>query len=187
MSRWKVALLPVSAALVLGGIVWTRSAQSQEDRPRFDPAEFQKQRLERMKTTLGASDDDWKALSPKVEKVMAAQRETMRGGGGGGFFGGGRGGPGGPGGRGGAGASGAGGTGARPDGDSNSPISKAANELRTALDDKATSGEDVAKKLTAYREARSKARDELAKAQKDLRELLTQRQEASLVLAGMLD
>jgi len=180
MARWKFTV-PVAAAMVLGGLAWSGMAQTPEDRPRFDPQEMQKRMLERMKTTLGASDEEWKALSPRVEKVMSVSRESSRGGGG--FFGG----PGGPGGRGGRG--GREGRGQRPEGDSapSTPVAKAAGDLRTALDEKSASAEDISKKLSAYREVRAKAKEELSKAQKELRELLTQRQEATLVLSGMIE
>ena len=42
----------------------------------FDPAAMRQQMMDRMKETLGASDDEWKALQPKLEKVMTAQRDS---------------------------------------------------------------------------------------------------------------
>lgn len=183
MSRLGWSFGIVASALTLSGLIWSGTARTQEDqRPRFDREQMRQRMMDGIKEQLGTSDDEWKALSPKVEKVMAAARESGRGGMGGMgmFFG--RGGPGGPG----------GGRGRDPgraekDSSSQSPVSKASDELRTALDDKKTSGEDIGKKLTTYRQARDKAKDDLVKAQKDLRELLTQRQEATLVLGGMLD
>lgn len=41
--------------------------------------------------------------------------------------------------------------------------------------------------LTALREARAKAREELEKAQKELKDLLTLKQEARLVTMGLLE
>src|SRR5258708_4012287 len=64
----------------------------------FDPAQMRERMMTRIKEQLGASDDEWKALQPAVEKVMTAQRDARAGG---------RGGPGG--GRGGRGQGGAGG------------------------------------------------------------------------------
>jgi len=46
---------------------------------------------------------------------------------------------------------------------------------------------DIVAALTAYRDARTKAQAELAAAGKRLRELLTVRQEAQLVLLGLLE
>src|SRR4051812_341802 len=62
------------------------------NRGNFDPAQARERMMTRIKEQLGASDDEWKALQPAVEKVMTAQRDTRGGGG--------RGGPGGRGGRG---------------------------------------------------------------------------------------
>src|SRR5690242_17995936 len=39
-------------------------------RGNFDPAQMRQRMEERLKTELGVSDDEWKALQPKVEKVM---------------------------------------------------------------------------------------------------------------------
>jgi len=177
MSRWGLALLVVSSLVVLS-LSWRATVESQEDnRPRFDPAEMRQRMLDRMKESLGASDEEWKVLSSKVEKVMSSRDATRGGMFFGGFGGRGPGGPGGPG-RGGR---------DRAKDASDNPVVKASDELRTALDDKKTSAEDIGKKLTAFRQARDRAKEDLTKAQKELRELLTQRQEASLVLAGMLD
>jgi len=132
-----------------------------------------------MQDQLGASDDEWKVLYPKIEKVQTAQRESFSGFGMMGF---GRrpgGGPGGPGG-------GPGG----PGGMGNQQLSKVAQaqtDLRALLEKKDASATDIAGKLAAYREAREKARTEVQAAQKSLKELVTQRQEASLVLMGVLE
>src|SRR5437762_6836879 len=72
-----------------------------QGRGNFDPAQFRQRAMDRIKEQLGATDDEWKVIQPKVEKVMTAHRES-RGGFGFGGFGGGRGGPGGGGGGGGA-------------------------------------------------------------------------------------
>jgi hypothetical protein len=135
---------------------------------RFDPAQMREQMMTRMKEQMGASDDEWKVLSPKIEKVMTVQRET-RGGGFGGFGGGRRGGGGGA------------------DQQPTTETGKASADLRTALENKDTPADDIAKKLAAYREARDKGRAQLQAAQKELKEILTQRQEAVLVNMGMLE
>ena len=207
MMRFRLALSTVIGALLVVGLCWSLPAQAPSEGPagkkaegttgkraegpggrrgdrgegpggprNFDPEQMRQRMMERMKETLGATDEEWKALSPKLEKVMTAQREARFGGmgfgpgGGRGPFGGGPGGP--PG---------------SQDTANLSPLAKATNDLRTTLDDKSASAEDIGKKLTALRQAREKAREDLAKAQKDLRELLTQRQEATLVMMGTLD
>jgi hypothetical protein len=138
----------------------------------FDPAQFRERMMNNIKERLGASDDEWKVISPKVEKVMTAQRDAR--GGGGGF-----GGPGGGGRRGGGGGGG--------DQQPTTETGKASADLRTALENKDTPADDIAKKLAAYREARDKGRAALQASQKELKEILTQRQEAVLVNMGMLE
>lgn len=147
-------------------------------RGNFDPAQFREQMNQRMRERLGASEEEWKVLQPRIEKVQNAQRAYSAGGRG---FGGGPGGPGGPGGR------------TRGGGDNNqpttpeSPVAKAASDLRTVTENKEAAAPDVKAKLDAYRAAKAKAKEELAAAQKELTELVTPRQEAILVSMGTLD
>jgi hypothetical protein len=142
------------------------------ERRQFDPEQFRERMMNRYKEQLGIQDDeDWKVILPKLEKVMAVQRDARSGGGAFGGFGG-RGGPG----------------GGRFGGErQQSPVARAAQELRSALENESTSPEVIGQRLTAYREARAKAQQDLAAAQKELRELLVQRQEAVLVMQGLLD
>jgi len=147
-------------------------------RGNFDPAQMRERMMSRIKEQLGATDEEWKAIEPKVDKVMTAQRES-RGGGFGGF---GRGGPGG-GGPGGGGGSGGGGADQQP----TTAVGKASADLRTTLDSKDAVRETIAKKLATLREVREKARKDVGDAQKELKEILTQRQEAVLVINGMLE
>ena len=164
LSRRTTVLSVVVGALAL----LPTFASAQQDRGQF------RERFEQMmKERLGTTDEEWKVLQPKIEKVQTAQRSSR--GGFGGF--GGRGGGGGGGGnrdRGG-------------DSENASPVQKAQRELSTALENKDTPAEEISKKLTALREAREKGRAELAAAQKELKEVLTARQEAVLVTFGMLD
>lgn len=139
---------------------------NQGGRRGFDPAQMRERYMTYMKEQLGVSDDEWKVLSPKLEKVSNASRD-LRGG-----FGGGRG----PGG-------GRDGGGDQP----TTPVAKASADLRAALEKKDTPAEEIAKKLAELRAAREKAKTELAAAQKELKELLTQRQEAVLVQMRLLD
>ena len=132
-----------------------------------DPAAFREQQMTRMKESMGATDDEWKVLQPKIEKVMTAQRAMFAG-----RFGGGRGGRGGD---------------AAADNTPQTPIAKASSELRATVQNKDASADEIKAKLAAYREARDKARAELQAAQKELKEVLTQRQEAVLVNSNMLD
>jgi hypothetical protein len=59
--------------------------------------------------------------------------------------------------------------------------------LQAVLDNKDSKPDEIKSKLDALRDARGKARDQLTKAQGDLKSLLTQRQEAVLVTRGMLE
>jgi len=138
---------------------------------RWDPAQMRQRMEDMMKQQLGTNDDEWKIIQPKLQKVLEVQRDA-RGGGMGGMFGRNR--PGGDRGPGG-------------DTQATSPVQQAQRDLRTALDNKDTPADQITAKLTALREAREKAKADLSAAQKDLREVLTQRQEAVLVMMGMLD
>jgi hypothetical protein len=132
-----------------------------------------KQRLDRMKQALGANDDEWKVLSPKIEKVQKLQFELMSGRMG--RMGQGRG----P--RGGDNPAPA------PDESTQTDLQKKTAALSKLLADKESKAEDVKAALAAYREARDKVKEEITKAQKDLKEVVTLKQEAQLVEAGTLE
>jgi hypothetical protein len=146
--------------------------------PNFDPARMREMFLNGIKDQLGASEDEWKVLKPKVEKVQTAQFATFAGFGGMGGRGPGR--PGGPGGPGG----GPGGPGGNQQ---ESKVAKAQRELGEALANKDTPTPEITQKLATLRETRDKARAELQAARKDLREVVTPRQEAVLVIWNLLE
>ncbi|MCE5184705.1 MAG: hypothetical protein LLF76_01085 [Planctomycetaceae bacterium] len=144
------------------------------DGPRgFDSQAMQQRMMERMKEQLQASDDDWKVIEPRLSKVMTLSRQTLMG-----RFGG-------------MGRRGFGPGGDRPqrqDADqSDNPVQKAQTNLEQTLTNENAPAADIKANLTALREAREKTRQEMAKAQDDLRQVLTLRQEAQLVMTGMLD
>ncbi len=142
-------------------------------RGNFDPAQFRQRMMENYRDKLGIKDDaEWGVIEGRINKIDEARRSTMRGFGG--FGGRGPGGPGGPGGGQGN-RGGGGGAQANPDADA----------LQAALDSGA-SAEEIKLKLTAYRDATKKKEADLAKAQDDLRQLLSVKQEASVVLLGLL-
>lgn len=137
--------------------------------------EFRARMEEMMKERLSVGEDEWKVIQPRIQNIMQAQMQS-RGGMMAMFGGRGRGGPGGGGGQGG------------PGGDMpQSEVVKAAQELSTVLETKDSKPEDVKAKLTALRQARDKARQEITKAQGELREIVTPRQEAVLVMMNVLD
>jgi len=153
---------------VVGCALLAPSWAEAQNRGNFDPAQFRERRLTQIKEQLGASDDEWKVLSPKIEKVMTAQMAGF-------------------GGRGGGGNRGGNNADATATDRPQSPVAKAASDLRTTLNNKDASADDIKAKLAALREAREKVRADLQAAQKELKEVLTQRQEAVLVNMGMLE
>ena len=125
--------------------------------------------IARIKESLQPTDQEWTSLEPKVTKVLTLSRQT----GGLGMFG------------------GMGMSSRRPGAQGPevplTPVGKVTDELRKVLENKEAKSEEIKAKLTVLREAREKAKKELAKAQQDLRQGLTARQEAQLVLMGLLD
>jgi len=121
---------------------------------------------ERMKEQLELTDAEWTALKPFIQKVTDLSRQT----GGGGMMGG-RGGMMG---------------GQAPEGEQ-SEVQKAMTALQETLDKEAPSATEIKAKLTALRGAREKARQDLVKAQESLKEVLSVKQEAQLVMNGTLE
>jgi hypothetical protein len=156
------------------------------NRGNFDPEQMRQRMAERMKTTLGATDEEWKVIQPKLEKVQTLSRQT-RGGMGmrGGRMGGRQGAQGGRRARGRQ--DGQGGDGAAAPAREQTEVQKAAAGLREVLDNKDAGADEVKTALKKYRSARDKAKEELTKAQDELKEVLTVRQEAQLVTMGLLD
>ena len=110
-------------------------------------------------------DQEWQALQPKVEEVMTLSREAS-----GRFYGGRR------------------GRRSETNADTPQPPVRAAGEkLSKTLENEKATADEIKAALTALREAREAAKEKLAKARADLRQFLTQRQEARLVLMGILD
>ncbi len=124
------------------------------------------------------NDADWSKIQPLIQKVMDAQQGVQpfsgRGGRGGGFggFGGGPGGPGG---------GGPGGPGGMFGGTPNTNMTA----LATALESKSTDQMKAA--LAKFREARKQAQDNLTAAQDALKKVLTLKQEAVALRAGLVN
>jgi hypothetical protein len=196
MQRKVIAIGVVASvlALVAGGLCFAqppaggnRGERGERGmRGNFDPAQMRQRMMERWKEQLGADDDAWKVIEPRLAKVMELRNDTMAGGRGG-MFGmmagrGGRGGDQGPGGP----------QGNRPrfPGQENrqpTAVEKAAEALSTTLENQSASADTIKQQLTSLRKAREQATQQLAAAQQDLRQILTVRQEATLVLTGMLN
>jgi hypothetical protein len=181
-------------ALVIGGLSIAQPPAGGQGGPggpggpggRFgDPAQMRQMIAQRMKEQMDVNDAVWQVMEPRLMKVWELNRQTAGGPGRGGmmFFGGRRGQDGGQNDRG------------PRDGqnrqfrppDQETATDKAAEQLRTTLDKKDASPEEIKKQLTALRAAREQAKQELADAQQKLREILNLRQEALLVMAGLLN
>jgi len=188
---WSVAMVGVLAVLGVSLALAQQGAGPGGRRGgrrggRFDPAQMRQRYLERIKEQLQVGDEEWTVLEPRLEKVTTLSREAS-GFGRGRMFGrrGGR--QRGPGG--GPAPAGPPPTGAAPaaPAEPQSAVAKATEDLQTTLDNEEAKPEEIKAKLTALRESREKAKQELAEARASLRELLTQRQEAQLVLMGILE
>jgi hypothetical protein len=162
------------AAFTLGSVNHA-SAQG-----RFDPAQFKQQRLDSIHEKLAMDDKDWSAIEPLVGKVMDAEfayrAMEMRGL------------------RGSFGRSRRNREGGDTNGNSSSQRSNrspfgepsaTAEALQKAVDDKVPASELKAK-LAAYRAEIKEKQDALTAAQEELKGVLTSRQEAVMVLNGVL-
>ncbi len=171
MSRWRV--LTFVGVLAAAALIWTGISMAQERGGRWDPERMRQMMMERMQESLGAADEEWQVIGPRLEKVMTLSRRTRGGRAMGALFGGGR--RGGP---------------TRPDEggpeQEQSAVEKAAEQLQSVLEGEAAEAARIKQALSAYRAAREEAHQELAKAQQELKEVLTVKQEAQLVLFGML-
>ena len=129
--------------------------------------EVRKQVQVRLKDALGATDEEWQVLGPKIEKVQdlmlqngspgtAMARLGVRG------------------------ANAGGGT-------EQTEIQKKMKALQEILKDKDASPESIRTALKDYRDAKAKAKAEIDKARAELKELVTVKQEAQLVIMGLLE
>jgi len=160
------------------------AAQQGQGRGNLDPQEFRQRMMDNYRERLEIKgDDEWKAVQPLIEKVTDARRDVGFGGGGFAF------------GRGGAGGRrGGGNADAQPNGNNNQggrrgfrggEPSAEAEELQKAIDSNA-SKDELKAKLAKFRDARKEKEAKLAKAQDDLKKVLTVKQEAAAVLMGLL-
>jgi len=179
-NQWSVA---ACAAFVMVLSANPVAAQQGQGRGNFDPAEMRQRMMDNYRERLEIKgDDDWKAIQPLIEKVADARREVGFGGGGFAF------------GRGGGGRRGGGNADAQPNGSNQGgrrggfrggELSPEAEELQKAIDSNA-SKDELKAKLAKYREARKDKEAKLAKAQEDLKKVLSVKQEAAAVLMGLL-
>jgi len=192
----KIGVVACVLALMVGGLAIAQQAGGGQGGGRrggqgggpggnFDPAQMRQRMMERMKEQLGADDQAWKVIEPRLMKVMELNRQASAGGRGGMMaMMGGRGGPGGPGGD--QGGPQAAMRGRGPQGEPTA-LDKAMAQLRTVLENQSASPEEIKTALTAVRAAREKAKQDLAVAQADLKKILTVRQEATCLEMGIVD
>lgn len=173
----KLALL-AAALLALGGLASTSTAQDQKSRGGFNPEEMRARMTERVRELLEVkNEDEWKLIQARIEKAQEAQREVRSVSG---DFrllfsrSGDQGGPGGGDNNRGRGPGGFGGT-PNPD----------AEAFSKAVQNKAPTDE-LKQRMARVREARKNAEAKYDKAADDLRQVLTVRQEATLVAVGLL-
>lgn len=140
-------------------------------------AEVRKQAQSRLKESLGATDEEWQVLEPKIQKVQDLMLQTQGGAVGAALarFG-----------VGGAGAFGAGGAGAGGRAEP-SEVQKKLQALQALVRNKDATAEDMRDAMVAYRDAKTKAAADLEKARGELKELVTVKQEARLVTLGILE
>ena len=129
---------------------------------RFNPQEMRPRFMDRIKENLAPTTEEWQAIEPLLTAVMEKQRQ-LRSAQMGGMFGG-RGGD---------------------RGGNQTPAE--IQSLRDALDKKETPAPDIQAKLKSLRDLRKSQDAELQKAREELRKVLSVRQEAQLVLSGILD
>ncbi len=133
---------------------------------------MQQRMLDRIKKQLKVSNDVWAVLKPRVQKLQQMEFQNrmshFMGGPGGRRFGPGRRGPG-------------------MFNQTANPVMTAEQNLRKTLQDKNAKPSQIKAALAALSQARKDAKMKLDAAQSDLRQLLTIRQEAVLVLDGLLN
>jgi len=149
-------------------------------RGNWDPEQMRQRMMERVREQLAVKDDaEWSVIESRIKKISDSRFGMGRG----------MGGPGGPGGPGGQGAPGGqggqGGPGGRQGRGGFGQANPDAEVLQSALDSGA-SADDIKVKLTAYRAAAKVKEVQLEKAQDELRQLLSVKQEARAVLLGLL-
>ena len=167
-----LSLLVVTA--VFAGVTVDISAQERDrnrdrgnrdrgERGQWDRSQIMERIMDRYRENLGFSVAEWKVVQPKVQAVMdnrisgASGMMSM--------FGGSR----------------------RGRGGDSSTEKTPTSELRDLLEKEDASKGDIKAKLAAYRADRKAREAKLKKAQEDLRQFFTIKQEAQAVLAGLLN
>jgi len=189
MTR-KTALIALILALVAGtAYIGKTFAQDDSGRGRRGNMtdEERRERIEQwraqiadqLRQKLGATEEEWTVLEPMLTNIQTLSGQLQAGGMRSAFaaFGGGRRG------RGSEGDDGA----EAAEAPEQTEIQKASQALQELADSETPSTEDLDAALEAYRAARAQIEDDLAVAREELRGVVTLKQEAQLVLMGILD
>jgi hypothetical protein len=133
-------------------------------------AKHAQDQLAALKGYLELGEDEWKVLSPKIEKVFLAKQKTNTG----------------------AGMNWTSSNNAKPafqpsNAKPDTAAGKAMRDVRDAVADQAASDQELVKRMAAVREARQKARAEYEAAQKDLIAAISPRQQAVLMTLGVVE
>ena len=163
MRTRNVALSAIALGMVIVLGLGLTFAQEGSRRSRWTPEQIHQRSMERIKEAVTASEDEWKALEPKLDEIVKLSREA-------GVY-----------------TSFRRRSSSSSTGDAQTGVAKATQDLETILGNEKAKPEEITAKLTALREARKKAREALATARKSAGEAVNLRQEAQLVLLGVLD
>jgi len=135
-----------------------------------DSGQMQSMIIQRLKELMGATDEEWTVIGPKVLTVYTLVSSQSRGLQTRSLMGNSNQG------RGGAGSQ-----------SSSATSDKTLEELQTLLSSEDTTTTQLKNKISEVRKSKEESRQKLAKAQKDLRELLSLKQEAVLISVGLLE
>jgi len=189
MNRLVRLTVLAGVAALLGGAANLTAQQDQPQRPARgargprDPEQMRQQMTDNIKEQLEVtSDDEWKVISERIQKVMDARRGLGTMGRGMGMFGRGR--------RGGdnapQGGPQGGQQGARGGGRGFGQPNPELEALQKVIDDKG-SADQIKAALAKYRAAQADRRAKLEKAQEELKAVLNARREAVCVTLGLLN
>ena len=190
MKKLKYLILSLFALAICSSGVFAQQAQQQQQQPQgqqqwqggppnwqnMDPQQIQQMMQQRMMDNFRqqlavTNDDEWGVIQERLQKVLKLKMDAMVSNGAG-MWGGMR-------------RNGGNGGGFRAFQGMSQP-DPSADSLRNALDAGAPNAQ-VKAAMDKLRDSRKQKQAELAKAQDDLRSVLTIKQEAALLLAGMLD
>ncbi|MEN6309875.1 MAG: hypothetical protein ABFD91_19175 [Anaerohalosphaeraceae bacterium] len=192
LTNRKLLVVAASLLLVTASIPFLWAADSQPQPPaqrqqggfggqsgqggQRGQGDFQARMLEMTKTQLNATDAEWAKIETPLKKVMTLSNQVNTRG------------------------LGMAGRGNRPGGQGQggqtppqqpateqSEVQKTSAALTEVLQNESASADEITAKLTALRTAKEAAQKELAAAQAELKKVINVRQEARLVLMGMLN